>query len=234
MLHSLNARFNATPTQFTLESVDLNTPRSRFTASGIVSDYSNPAINARYQASVDGAEFRQVLKNPSVPTGTVELSGVVDYKSEPNRSFMDTAKVNGEIHSARLNVPYQRTSVGIVNLGARYALSNGNADVVGLRASVLGGHVDGTLSIHALTGNTKSALSLHTRGISVADVQKLAAPNTAEHGMVRGAINADANAKWGKTLADLIARADISLKGTMQPTHGDTGSPGSPDWSWDG
>src|SRR5205085_2519739 len=154
VVHNLDARFAATPDEFTLENAVLRTHSSHVSVSATARDYSQPRIHATLEALLDTAEFRRALKNPSLPVGAIHASGILDYNSEPGRPFLDLARVAGEVHSARLAVPYKQTFANIVGLDARYALMNGNASVTGIRAQLLGGRVSGTLQMRNLSGDT--------------------------------------------------------------------------------
>ena len=59
MLHDLEAKFNATPTAFTLESATLTSGQSRFELTATVQDYSNPHATAQYNAVVDAGDTVQ-------------------------------------------------------------------------------------------------------------------------------------------------------------------------------
>jgi translocation and assembly module TamB len=61
--------------------------------------------------------------------------------------------------------------------------------------------------------------------ISIAELQKLMAPESSNRAAVRGSLSANADARWGKTMADLIARADVTVRGGLQPAHGGPETP---------
>ena len=225
MMHSLDARFAATPKEFTLESAVLSTESSRLSVSANARDYSQPIIHANYEALVDSGEFRRALKNPSMPAGVIQISGVLDYKTEPNRPFLATAATTGEIHSARLSVPYKQSMANIVGMGAHYALANGSASVTGIHAGLLGGRATGSVMMRDLSGATKSNLAVQLNGISIPELQKLLAPESARRAAVRGSLNANADARWSKAMADMIARADVTVRGGLEPAHGGPETP---------
>jgi len=225
VVHNLDARFAATPKEFTLENAVLSTQSSRLSIAATARDYSQPTIHATYEALLDGGEFRRVLKNPSMPVGAIEMTGVLDYKSEPGRPFLAIATTAGEIHSARLTVPVKQTTANIFGLGAHYSLANGNANVTRIHASLLGGKATGTLRMRDLAGATRSNLAMQLNGISIPELQKLMAPESSNRAAAQGSLSANADAKWGKTMADLVARADVTLRGGLQPAHGGPETP---------
>ncbi len=224
--HSLDARFAATPDQFTLETAALRTPRSHISLSATAHNYSQPMIHATYNALLDAGEFRTTLKNSSLPTGTIALSGVVDSQSVPNRPLLATTKLNGRISSTELRVPVRQREASIRNLSANYTLADGNASVKDMHAILLGGTVTGTLLVRDLTGASKSNLKMNVSKVALSQVQSLVgpvAPNQVPP--VHGSFSGNADATWGKTLADMVVRANATLQAAMQTGHGGPETP---------
>ncbi|HSS99202.1 MAG TPA: translocation/assembly module TamB domain-containing protein [Terriglobales bacterium] len=225
LLHSLDAKFSATSTQFTLESAVLKTQSSNFSLQATAQNYSQPKVHATYQAVLNGSEFRHVLKNTSVPTGLIQLSGVLDYVNDPNKPFLMTTNLRGDLRSTELTVTQNAKTIQVRNIGAEYALDNGDARVTGMRAQLLGGEVAGTAAIRDLAGNTKSNLNVSLKNISIATIQDLLDPAAKQQALMKGAINANAEAAWGKTLDNLVAKADLNIGASMQPTRGGNATP---------
>ncbi len=228
--HNLDARFVATPEEFRLESADLTTTSSRFSIAATVRDYSQPQIHATYHALVDGGEFRRALNSPSLPTGIVQVSGVLDYDSRSNGPLLASINTNGDVRSTALVVSSQNARTQIRDIGARYSLAKGNAAVTGIHAQLLGGGFAGTLTMRDITGTPKSHLSATLNGISIAQVQSelqntMASSSVTNQLAVRGSINATTDATWGKTMDDLLARADATLQADAQPAQGGTVTP---------
>ncbi len=228
--HNLDARFVATPEELRLESADLTTASSRFSIAATVRDYSQPQIHATYHALVDSSEFRRALNDPSLPTGIVQVSGVLDYDSRSNGPLLASVNTNGDVRSTALIVSGQNTRIQIRDIGARYSLSNGNADVTGIHAQLLGGALAGTLTMRDLTGAPRSHLSASLKGISIAQLQSelqstMGSSSVANQLAVRGSINATTDATWGNTMEDLLARADATLQADAQPAQGGTSTP---------
>ena len=116
------------------------------------------------------------------------------------------------------------------NIGARYSLANGNAEIEGIHAQLLGGALAGTITMRDLAGSTKSHLSASLRAVSLAELQSelqrtKSSSSVADQIALRGLLNATADATWGKTMQDLLARADATLQGSAQPAKGGTATP---------
>jgi translocation and assembly module TamB len=225
--HNFEARFVATSQEFRVENADLTLASSHLSVVASVRDYSQPKVHATYKAVIDGTELRRALNNPSLPAGTIESSGTVDYAT-PNSaqtSFLEALVANGDVRSAGLLVAGNNRPINITDIGARYSISKGDAAVSGIHAQVLGGSLNGTLSMHDVAGPTKSHLSASLRGVSIAQLQSAAQPpssGVANQIALGGALNANADATWGKTMDDLLARADATLQASAQPAKGGT------------
>src|SRR5207248_3106668 len=82
--HDLQARFNVTPTTFTLDRALLTSGPSEFVLIATLTDFAHPQLHATYSALLDTGEFRHILKNPSLPVGVVRLAGTMQYQSKPD------------------------------------------------------------------------------------------------------------------------------------------------------
>jgi translocation and assembly module TamB len=223
--HSLDATFAATPQEFTLEKTQLTAGNSRVSLSAKVTDYANPKMQGDYRGLVDAGELRRTLRNANLPDGKVLLNGNFSYASEGTRPLLELAVVNGEASSEVLTFINGSVRVSAHNLGTKYSLAHGNATVTGLHAELLGGRLAGTVSMRDLAGATKSQMSATLSQISLAQLQKAVTPNTTARAGIEGSVNATASANWGKTMEDLIARADASLKSGVQAPHGGAATP---------
>ena len=136
-----------------------------------VRDYSQPQVHATYEATIDADEFRRALKNASLPTGILQSSGVLDYDSRLNGPLLATVAARGEVRSAGMTVTGENAQVELRNIGARYSLANGNAEIEGIHAQLLGGALAGTVTMRDLTGSTRSHLSASLHAVSLAELQ---------------------------------------------------------------
>lgn len=228
--HHFDARFVATPDEFRLESANLKTANSRLSLVATLHDYAQPQVHATYDASIDGREFRRALRNPSVPDGILVSSGVLDYDSRSDRPLLASVNANGEAHSSRITVTNRNARLQMRDLGAHFSLANGNAAITGIHAQVLGGALAGTVTMRDLAGSTRSHMSASLRGVSLAELQNelqgaMASSSVANQIAVRGSLNATADATWGTTMQDLLARADATLQASAQAAQGGAAAP---------
>ena len=213
--HDFAAQFEATPEQFHLVNAVLDSGNSHFTLNATVEDYSNPRLQAKYEALLDSGEFRLVLKNPALPVGMIRLSGQVQYQNQPNRPMVDLITLKGDLNSQILRVQTPQFRGNITGIGARYGLANGDAEVSDLRAGLLGGELTGNLAVKNLSGASHSQLHAALRGVSLAELKSLMKGAGLQQVALTGTANANADATWGKTLDDLVAHADATVNGNL-------------------
>ena len=226
--HNFDGKFVATPEEFRLESAELRTASSRLSVVATVHNYSQPQVHATYEATIDGGEFRRALNDPALPDGIVLSSGVLDYDASSRAPLVASVNAQGEIHSPGVTAANQNAKIQIRNLGARYSLANGNAAVTGIHAQLVGGTLGGTLTMRDLGGATRCHLLASLHGASLAELQSELQSALASSSVVtnqvalRGSADATADATWGTTTQDLLARADATLQANVQPAQGGT------------
>lgn len=214
--HNLEVQFDATPTAFHLTRAKLTSGRSQLTLRATVEDYDNPKIQAHYDALVDGGEVGHVLGNQSVPDGLVRATGSLQYQRRTGRSALDAVMTDGDLTSRKLDVRTPNGHAQIRDIAAHYSLANGNATVRGFRAQILGGELAGTFSMREIGGNSHSELHASLKGISLADLKALAPRSPASRNIsLRGRLNADTNAAWGKNFDTLVAHTNASMNASM-------------------
>ena len=225
--HNFNARFVATPQEFRMEAAILSTASSRISVIATLQNYPQPQVHATYEAFIDGGEFRRALTNPSMPEGVIQSSGSLDYNSQSSLPLLAAVAANGEVRSTAMKIATQNAQIQIRDIAARYLLTDGNISVTGIHAQVLGGNLAGTLTMRDLAGSTKSHLSASLHGASLVqlqnELQRTILPSSAASEIaVRGSVNATADATWGKSMRDLLARGDATLQASAQPAKGGT------------
>lgn len=224
--HNLEAQFAATANIFDLTKARIDSGSSQFETIATLSNYADPTINAHYNAVLDGAAVRQILKNPSIPSGSVVTSGSVQYQYSSQLPLLHSLKVEGSLTSRRLDVREKQIRTLVRNIAAHYSLTNGNLSIQQAHANLLGGAADGNVVIHDMGGDSSALLNVSLRGISMASAQQLAAPLVATKDVaLRGALNGTVQAKWGRTLDNLVAKATLSLRGDVANVHAEQRNP---------
>ena len=157
---------------------------------------------------------------PSIPSGIVATSGSVQYQHSSQLPFLDSLTVNGSLTSRQLDVREKQIRTQVRNVAAHYSLQNGNLSIQQARANLLGGAANGDIVIHNIGGNSRCiAECLAARnfdGKRAAAYGPLAATNDVT---LRGALNGTVQAKWGRTLDDLVAQTTLSIRGDVSNVH---------------
>jgi translocation and assembly module TamB len=223
--HNLEAQFDATPTTFHLSMAKISGGAAQIALSATANDYStNPAVQAQYDVTADGAQLARLLNNPSIPAGQVRATGSAQYQSIPNQPALQTLVVNGALNSSQLLVKTTSARASITNIAAHYSLKNGDATLRDFRASLLGGQITAQGTMKNISGNSRSDVTASVRGISLTQARQMIGPSASTGNVaITGALNADAKASWGKTLNDLVAKADATItaqaKGAPPAAH---------------
>lgn len=209
--HQLDAEFVASPETFTLKQAVLRSGNSNVTLKAVVNDYTNPRIDAQYDARLDSGEFRRTLRNPSLPTGIITAEGKVNYASVANRSFLELIHVDGNLGSRQLLIQTGSIHQAIDDIAASYKVADGNLQVPDLRARLLGGQLTASLVTRDLARNSRSHLTAAIHSISLKSAQSLQSSQQIHQLGLSGVVNGTADATWGKTMDDLLARTDATI-----------------------
>ncbi len=223
--HNLEAQFDATPTTFHLSTAKISGDAAQIVLSATATDYSaNPAVQAQYDVTADGAQLARLLNNSSVPAGVVRATGSAQYQYIPDQPALQTLVINGDLNSRQLLVKTGSARAAITNIAAHYTLKNGDATLRDFRASLLGGQITAQGTMKNISGNSRSEATASVRGISLTQARQMLGPSASTGNVaITGALNADAKASWGKTFNDLVAKADATItaqaKGAPSAAH---------------
>jgi translocation and assembly module TamB len=213
--HNLDAGFSATPQKFTLDNAELSAGASHVVLNATMENFNNPLVQANYTASLVAGEFAKILKNPSIPTGTVQLAGFLRYQAQPNKSAVQTASLWGMLTSPELNVRTPSIHTGIRNLSAKYRLENGDADVQNLHAELLGGRLEGKATVRDFSGAGSGKVEATLKGVSLDVLQTATKTSSLREAHLVGNISANAQASWAKSISNLIAHSDVSIQAAL-------------------
>jgi translocation and assembly module TamB len=219
MVHSFEAEFDATPARFRLKRSLLKSGASQFSLTGTLNDYVHPKVTAVYESSVDTGELRQILKESTLPVGLVKLTGTAKVESAPNKSILDTLTLNGNLSSTGIQIHTTTIHTLVRDISARYTLQKGDIDVRDLRAALLGGSMNGSLTMHDVTGKQVSELHANVRNVALASIQALINAQAVRDFRLGGTANAKVDAAWRKTFDTLQAHTDADFRGTISPRN---------------
>ncbi|HEU4415277.1 MAG TPA: translocation/assembly module TamB domain-containing protein, partial [Candidatus Angelobacter sp.] len=221
--HTLWAMFGVTPQKFSLDKLDLVAGNSHVALSASVNNYTSPAMHAegKYEAELVAGDFQRIMKDSSLPTGTVKLAGDLSYQADPSRPMLETVTASGDVSSSGLAVKTPSLQTEIRELHAYYKLSGGNAEVNDLHARILGGTLTGKLTIRDVAGASVARLQASIKNLSLDQAQTATHNTSFRQAHLSGTLSADADAHWARTLDNLVAHSDATLSGSLgqgQPT----------------
>jgi translocation and assembly module TamB len=219
--HDLQAKFEATRSGMKLSPVVLTLGASRLALSSKITNYEAPLVEARYDALIDASQFRHVLKNDSLPIGTVRLAGNARYEDVPGNTqpLLETVFVDGTLTSQSLAVKTPTMNGVVRDLSAGFKLANGNAVVNNLRAKLLGGNIVANATVRDVVLKKDSRVTAKLNNISLADLNSMLGSSGAKNIRLTGTANATADATWHGSMEDLIAHSDANLQASITPTE---------------
>ena len=225
--HDLDAKFELTAQNFKMDRLLLQSGSSSVTVNALVEDYANsPRLQATYEATLATADAAHILKDPTIPKGEVRLTGTMNYQNQSNRPALEAVTITGDVSSRELEVTTQSLRTAIRDIRAHYTLANGDATVERLHAQILGGVVDGTLTVRDVTGAQAGKFQAALKGISLDELQRLSHSRPVQQSRLAGSINANAKGSWNKNIKNLIAHTDATIQGRLgqnppTPLNGD-------------
>ena len=227
LTHNLEVQFSATPDAFELTRSKLTMGASQVALNGILRNYDSPDLQAHYDVIADGKQIAAVLHNPSVPAGTMQTSGSVQFRQVSNKSNIEALIVNGSLNSKRLDINASALKAVVANLGGQYSLTNGDLTLQDFRADLFGGGVTAQGVMKNIGGNSTTKITASLHGLSLGELIRAAGTSSSNLNIaMAGKLNADATATWGKTIDDLVAHTDATIN--AQASGGQTlGSRGS-------
>ncbi len=212
--HAFEAEFEATPSTFTLRNAKLSSGASQAVISATLENYVSPSVQGQYQIVLDGEQAAQILREPSIPAGAIRTSGSLRYQQSAEHAAIEMLQIDGEISSSGLMFRTTSAHAAVTNLLGHYSLANGNAMMRDLRANLLGGDLSASGRMDAIDGNSRSIFQARLQNLSLSDIRHaFAGAGTAKDVNLTGQANVSATAAWGKSIDDLIAKADLSLDG---------------------
>ena len=154
--HSVNLKFDATPTTFHLNQAKLTSGNSQLILDATIDNYNSPTIRVNTMQPSMAHSWRRSCIIPLFPQGMVSATGSLQYQQVANRSFLEALIINGDLKSRRLIVKTQKARTEIGNVVAHYSLANGDALLQDFRANLLGGEIKAQGTMKRITGESSS------------------------------------------------------------------------------
>jgi translocation and assembly module TamB len=213
--HDLNASFHATPSEFKLKPLVLTVGSSSIELEGQVGNYSQPAASGSYRLMIHPQDARTALRNASIPTGEVTLTGSVRYQQQDNVPLIRALALDGVLNGRELAVSTADLNAVVRNIRGEFKLFDGNLDVHGLQADLLGGHMTATATIQHLDTNSAAKLHASVQAISLSAANAALRTARLNPMPLDGQISGTADAAWAGSIKNIEARSEITLKAAL-------------------
>jgi translocation and assembly module TamB len=219
LAHSLDARFSAIPTGFSLQSALLKVGSSALSLNAELTNYLNPTLDGNYDLRVHTQDF-SAISRPVTPAGDVSLSGTVHYRGEENEQLLRSVSIDGQMASTQLATSSSNGQLDLRGLQGRYQLRNGTFRARDVAFETLGGKVSADIEVSHLDTTVVGRLRTTLRGISLQAVQQAALTAEAKRLSLIGRVDGTVDASWTGSLSDILVRADLILTSdSTRPTQ---------------
>ena len=209
--HDLDARFIAARDGFSLEQLAITSGTSSVILKAKLTDYSRPVIDGTYQVTLTAGELRRAMRTSPVSSGDLLTNGSIHYQIVPDRTFIETAIVDGKLASQGIVVETTSLRSQISQIHGDYKIENGDLSVRDLRADLLGGRLNANLSGKHLAKVPAYNLDGNLQAISIAALDATAGKNITAHPPLQGNLDAKFSANW-TDIANLQVRSDATIK----------------------
>jgi translocation and assembly module TamB len=213
--HDLTASFNATPSQFSLKPLLLTVASSTIELQGQVRNYAQPSAIGSYRITIHPQDFRLALRNPSIPAGEVALTGSLRYEHRENVPPIRALALDGVLHGRELAVSTADLNAVVRSIRGEFKLFDGNLDVRGLHADLLGGHMTATATMQRLDANWIAKLHTSVEAISLSAANTALRTSRVDALPLEGQISGTADAAWAGSIKKMEAHSQITLKAAL-------------------
>jgi translocation and assembly module TamB len=213
--HDLTAAFNATPSEFTLKPLLLTVASSTMELQGQVQNYSQPSASGFYKVTFHAQDARSALRNTSIPAGEVTLTGSIRYQQQENVPVIRALDLDGRLNGRELRVSTADVNAVVRNVRGEFKLTNGNLDVHGVEADLLGGHLTATATMQHLDANSRATVHASVNTISLSAANGALKTGRLNAMPMDGQLSGTADAAWTGSVKNITAHSDIALKGAL-------------------
>jgi translocation and assembly module TamB len=210
--HSLNARFNATPSGLSLESAELKVASSAISFQGVLANYNNPVVEGNYDIHIHTPDFSAM--SPDVkPSGDVLLTGTLHYRGASGEPLLRAVSIDGRIASEALAAASSGARLDLRRLRGEYQLRNGTLHARHIDAETLGGQVNVDAEMEHLDRTPVSRARMLLRGVSMQAAQGAIRTSELRGITLSGRLDGTVVANWtGGGTNTLRVSSDLDLR----------------------
>jgi translocation and assembly module TamB len=217
--HAIQISFAATRSGIAFERIHIGTESSQLNAKGSMKGYSNPVVQAEYQALLSTADLHRELPTVPLSRGEIELDGSLSYNAAAG-SGLEALKTSGHVSSKTFRASVSKSEVSVRSLDGDYSLEGGTIRVSGLQAETLGGVLHAEFTGEHLTATPRYQLSVSADSVSLGQAEQVAGESSLP---LRGTAQLRANAHWIANVQNMIAQADGRISAVI-PAQNSSGA----------
>ena len=215
--HSVDVKFNATPSAFALESAVLKIASSTATLHADVSNYNNPAVSGAYDIRLHAQDFAAMSPSARL-AGDLRLTGKLGYQNQTNKSLLRSVTLNGQMASEALSAISSGRRIEVRRVHGQYQLANGSFHASGVVADMLGGQINTDVEMRNLDTTPTSRIRTELQNISLQAMQHLAQQPELTRVAVRGTLSGTTTASWTGSISNVHAHSDLALRAANNAT----------------
>lgn len=220
--HSLELNFDASPSTLFITALRLTSGASDIALRGNLSNYSDPVIDASYQANIAMPELATILRQPALPSGKITLEGTLAYHGQPSHSLLSDLNLQGKLRTNELAVSDVHYRVTLVDVSGSYALNNANLELRDIAAKVLGGVLKASADFDKIdTPSPAVRLDASLQKLSLVRLNDTLAPSSVQRIPLEGLADLRAQALWTGPFSHwanaLMASGRLSISAPNQP-----------------
>lgn len=212
--HSLQAKFDASPSELNLKPLLLSLGGSRFSLEASVRDYGNaPVADGIYHIVLHTQDFAGLSTTNAA--GDIALSGKLNYKDVAGQPMLKNASLSGNIDSNGLVLASPQALVNIKKIAGRYQLANGNFKADAFALDLFNGRLTANGTVQNVDTTRRSRFHVELAGISLQGVKSSLRAYSKQPVPVTGNLNASADANWDGNFANLKANSTLAMHGAV-------------------
>ena len=194
--HRLQLSFTVNRSGMVVDPMTVATPKSTLTVHAKLTDYAQVHVEGNYDAVVSTIELARIIKNQSIPSGGVSLTGGLRYDNDPHKGAANSVYLDGHMSSPQLVMNMGQMQTTAKSIRAEYRLQNGNLSVRNLGADLLGGHLGANYELSHISGSSSSHIDASVRDVSLDAMNNSAGPRNSAPVSVSGRIDGTVGASW--------------------------------------
>ena len=209
--HSLDAKFNATPSQLSLESAALKVGSSTLMLHADLTNYDNPIVQGAYDLRIHTQDFAS-MSRPLIPAGDISFSGTIQYQNAAHKPLLRCISIDGQLASDQLAAWSSEGRLDLRKIRGRYQLANGALQAHTVSFELLGGSISSDINVQHLDSTAVAQVRTAVKGLSLQTAQQAVHGLELQHVNLVGRVDGTIDASWTGSVSNIRARTDLSFR----------------------